>query len=341
MKIHALAALGEKRPLEHFTYEKDVSPDDVLISILYTSCARGDVRFIDNFWGDSSYPMVPGGEVIGVIKQKGKNVRGLDVEDCVGVGYQVSACFKCNYCRAGKEQFCADQRLLFIHEFGGYAEAMVVDHRFVFKLPKNLCVANATPLLSSGLTVYTAIKKAGATSGMNVGVVGVGNLGHLAIQFLHSMGAHVTAFSHTPAKEKVLKNLGTQSFIPSNDEKELMKVKRQYDFILSTSSGSLNWELFIQALTPQGTLCFVGLPPENISFKAELLADYAQRSIMGNYIGSRADMDEMLQYASKKHILAVCEEFPIRDANYVLDQVRKDTFPFSVVLSNKKYQWRA
>ncbi len=336
MKIHALAALGEKRPLEHFTYDKDVGPDDVLISILYTSCARGDVRFIDNFWGDSSYPMVPGGEVVGVVKQKGRNVRGLDIGECVGVGYQVGACFKCEYCKVGKEQFCGDQRLLFIHEFGGYAEAMVVDHRFVFTLPKNLCVADATPLVSSGLTVYTAIKKAGVTSGMNVGVVGVGNLGHLAVQFLHTMGAHVTAFSHTPAKEKILKKLGATRFIASNDEEELAKFKRHYDFILFTSSGSLNWELFIQTLTPQGTLCFVGLPPEKISFKAELLADYAQRSIMGNYIGSRNDMEEMLQYASKKHILAVCEEFPMCEANHVVDQVRKGTFPFSVVLSNKK-----
>jgi uncharacterized zinc-type alcohol dehydrogenase-like protein len=220
-----------------------------------------------------------------------------------------------------------------VNDFGGFDDQIIVDYRFVFKMPKNLQSPSSTPLLCAGLTPFAAIKKAEVKKGMNVGVVGIGSLGHLAVQFLAKMGCHVTAFTHSKQKENILKKLGAEKVINSTDENELKTIGRKYDFILSTSAESVNWELYIKALKPEGTLCFVGLPSEKVNFKAELLADYAQRKIMGNYVGSRKDMEDMLEFASTHNIQAMVETYPMNKVNEAIEKMKNGKIPFSCVLT--------
>jgi uncharacterized zinc-type alcohol dehydrogenase-like protein len=333
MKINAYAIKVPHMPLQKFVYEKDPRQNEIVISIKYCSVTRGDVRFIDNFWGDTNYPLVPGLEIIGTIEKTGRQVQGLTVGDIVGIGYQVSSCSLCEYCLTGKEQFCQQQKLIPINDYGGFADKIIVDYRFVYKMPEKLQSAVAAPLLCSGLTTYTAITKNGVKKGMNVGVIGIGSLGHLALQFLDKLECNVTAFSHTKDKQNILKKLGAKQVIISDDEKALQNCERTYDFILSTSSADLPWSKYIKILKPEGILCFVGLPPEPISFKAELLADYAQRSVVGNYIGSKKDMQAMLRFAEKHNIRALVDIFPMEQVNDVITKIRKNETHFSVVLT--------
>jgi len=334
MKISGWAAKTKGSLLERFTYERNLSPHELLVDIKFCSLTRGDVRFIDNYWGDIIYPFIPGLEIIGEVKEKGKDVLSIKIGDVVGVGYQVGSCFKCYYCLAGKEQFCLSQKLIPVNEYGGIADSIIVDCRFAFKLPKNLRTPASTPLLCAGLTPFAAIKKAEVKKGMNVAVIGIGSLGHLALQFLNKMDCKVTVFSHSKSKNNLLKKLGANTIISSKNDDDIKKFERKFDFIISTSSASLNWELFIKALKPEGIFCFVGLPPDKVSFKAELLADYAQKKIMGNYIGSRKDMKDMLDFASKHNIQAVVETFPMNQVNQAIEKMKNNIPLFSVVLIN-------
>lgn len=334
MKIDAWSVKNPQGRLENFSYETTLKSIDVLISITYCSVTRGDVCFIDNFWGDTKYPLVPGMEIFGVVTKKGPAVRELKIGDYVGIGYQMSSCMACVYCNKGKEQFCKKQKVLSVDGYGGIAKNIVFDSRFVFKIPPSLQTASHVPLMSSALTPFSAIKRSKIESGMTVGLLGIGNLGHLALQILHAMGCRVTVFSHSKEKEAVAKKLGAYDFINSTDEKALEHLKSRFDFILSTSSGSLHWPSYIKALKPQGTICFVGLPAENISFPAILLADYAQKGILGSYIGSRSEMKELIEFASKHSIKAMTEVFSMADANKVIEKIRAKEIPFSAILKN-------
>lgn len=335
MKINAWAVKAPKEKLEKFVYEKEIGPLDVLISIKYCSFTRGDVRFIDNFWEDTSYPLVPGSEIFGIVQEKGNKVKDLEIDDYVGVGYQMSSCFECEYCKNGKEQFCQKQKVLCVNGHGGLADYIISDNRFVFKIPSNLQTPSRVPLMCSGLTVFSAIKRAEAQTGMKVGVVGIGNLGHLAVQILNKMGCEVIAFSHSKEKEAVLRKLGVKHFVNSMDKKALEKEKGKYNLIFSTSSASLDWSAYIKALRPEGNLCIIGLPAEDISFPATLLADYAQRGVLGSYIGSRAEMSELLGFASKQDIKAITQVFPVSEIKKVVSKIRNKEIPFSAVVEMK------
>jgi len=335
MRINAWAARKPGAELERFSYEKEVGRLDVLIATKYCSLTRGDLGFIDNFWGDSKYPLVPGCETFGVIEKTGIMVEDLRVGDYVGVGYQVFSCFQCEYCKIGKEQFCQKQKVIGVNEYGGLANHIIVDSHFVFKIPPKLRKLDYVPLLCSGLTVFSAIKKVNPKVGMKVGVVGVGNLGHLAVQMLDKMGCQVTAFSHSKEKEATLKKLGARYFVNSIDKEELEREARKYDLIFSTSTAPLDWPVYLKALKPQGNLCIIGLPAEEISFPAVLLADYAQRGILGSYIGSRAEMRELLDFAARHNIKAIVQAFPGEETNNVVSKMRNQEIPFSAVIKLK------
>ena len=332
VKINAWAVKKPKARFEKFVYEKNIEEQEVLVAVKYCGLSRGDVCFVDNFWGDTSYPLIPGVEIFGVIKKKGKKVKGFKINDFVGMGYQMSSCLKCEHCREGKEQFCKKQKVISVNGYGGLADGIVFDSRFVFKIPPDLRTPSDVPLMCSGLTVYSAIKKANVKTGMKVGVAGVGNLGHLAVQILNKIGCEVTAFSHTKKKEAILRKLGAEYFVNSIDKKSLKEAKGKYDVILSTSSVSLNWPAYIEALKPQGNLCIVGLPEKDISFPPVLLADYAQRGVLGSYVGSRSEMKELLNFVSKNHLKAITEVFPIAEVNAVVSKIRNKSIPFSVVV---------
>lgn len=332
MNIKAWGVDKPNEKLHELHYKKELGENEVVIDLKYCSLLRADVFFIENFWGDSKYPMVPSSEMFGIVSDIGNNVKDIKIGDFVGVNYQVYSCSDCLYCREGKEQFCDKQKVIEVDEFGGLAENIIVDSRFVYKIPENLRKPEYVALMGYGLTAYSAIKNSNIKKGSKVGVLGVGNLGHLSVQILRQKGFEVTALTHSESKHEVLKRLGAKDFLNPLEDKELESNKKTFDFIHATSFHSYNWSKIIKLLKPEGNLCFNGLPEENISFPAVLLADYAQRKVTGSYLGSRSEMKELLEFADKNNIKAETTTYDISKAQEVLDKIKENKIPFYAVI---------
>jgi alcohol/geraniol dehydrogenase (NADP+) len=332
MRIKAYAIREKGGTAEPFLYERTLGSRDVLVKITHCSLARGDIQYIDDDWGDARFPLVPGHEIVGIVEEAGSDVAGLHTGDRVGVGYQQEACFECSFCRQGLEQLCPGQKVIAVDRYGGLAEHIVVDGRFAFRLPPELDSAPSAPLLSSGLTVYAGILRGGLAAGSRAAVLGAGGLGHLAIQFLHKMGHSVTAFSHSPAKRELIERLGGV-FADSSDTKRLTEHQGVFDFILSTLNVAFDLDAFVRMLKPQGQLCLVASPLRQLSLSGGLLNN-SRRSIYGNYIGSRADTRQMLEFSAKHGIEAIVDVMPLARVNEAIGRVRRRDVRMGLVLES-------
>ena len=332
MQIRAYAIKEKGGTAEPFLYERTLGSRDVLVRITHCSLARGDIQYIDNDWGDARYPLVPGHEIVGIVEEAGSEVADLHTGDRVGVGYQQEACFECSFCRQGLEQLCPSQKVIAVDRYGGLAEHIVVDGRFAFRLPPQLDSAPSAPLLSSGLTVYAGILRGGLAAGSRVAVLGAGGLGHLAIQFLRKMGHSVTAFSHSPAKRELIERLGG-AFADSSDPKGMTERQGEFDFILSTLNVSYDLDSYVRMLKPQGQLCLVAAPLTQLSLSGGLLNN-SRRSIYGNYIGSRADTMQMLEFSAQHGIEAIVDVMPLARVNEAIERVRRRDVRMGLVLES-------
>lgn len=333
MKIAAYAVKQPGGKAEPFFYERRIGKNDLLIKISHCAIATGDVQMINNEWGDSKFPLVPGHEIIGTIEQTGSAVAGYKNGDRVGVGYQLEACFKCQFCRDGNEQFCLKQKVIGVDSPGGLAKYIVVDRRFAFKIPSSLDSATSAPLLSSGLTVYSAITRAKLSKNSRTAVLGIGGLGHLAIQFLHKMGHEVSAFSRTSKKSEMIRRLGGK-FVDSSNPGGNADHIRKFDFILSTLNVDFDLNSYLRMLSPQGKFCVVAQPLNKLPLTIGLLYDYAQRTIYGNYTGSRKDMTNMLAFSANHKIQSIVEVMPFSRMNEAIDLVKTGNVPMRLVLHN-------
>ncbi len=334
MKIKAYAIKTKGGTPESFYYERTLGKQDVLVRITHCSIARGDVQIINNEWGDTKFPLVPGHEIVGIVEETGLDVVGLKKGDRVGVGYQQEACFQCEFCREGNEQFCPKQKVIAVDSYGGLAEHMVVDGRFAFKLPPELDSAKSTPLMSSGLTVYSAIVGARLPNNSRVGVLGIGGLGYLAIQFLQNMGHKTAAFTHSPKKKEMIDNLGAE-YVDSSNVNESTTSTRTFDFIISTLNVGFELDTYIKMLRPKGKFCLVAQPLNKVEFTAGLLYDYAQRTIYGNYTGSRKDMVEMLGFSAKHNVESTVDILPFSKMKEAIERVKRGEFLMRLVLENQ------
>ncbi|WP_276371908.1 NAD(P)-dependent alcohol dehydrogenase [Chryseolinea sp. H1M3-3] len=333
MKIQAYAVKHPGGNVEPFAYERRIGKHDVLIKISHCSLASGDVQMMNNEWGDSKFPLIPGHEIIGTVEQTGSHVIGLKNGDRVGVGYQLNACFKCQPCRDGNEQFCLKQKVVGVDLPGGLAKHIVVDWRFAFKIPLNLDSVRSVPLLSSGLTVYSAILRANLARNSKVAVLGIGGLGHLAIQFLHKMGHEVSAFSRTPEKREMIRSLGGK-LVDSATVNNKTDYHRKFDFILSTLNVDFDLNSYLRMLAPQGKFCVVAQPLNKVYVNLGLLYDYAQRTIYGNYTGSRKDMMNMLAFSAKHNIQAIADVMTFSKINEAIDLVKTGKVPIRLILQH-------
>lgn len=329
--INAYAVRRKGGRAEPFSYDRQLGQNEVLVRITHCSIARGDVQSIDDDWGDTRFPLVPGHEIVGLIEETGSIVTGLTNGDRVGIGYQQEACFACRFCTAGNEQLCSRQKVIGVDCYGGLAEHIIVDSRFAFKLPPTLDSTHATSLLSSGLTVYAGIVSAELPDSSDVAVLGVGGLGYLAIQFLREMGHKVSALSHSPAKRATIEQLGAR-YIDSSHLHRLAADNRRFAFILSTLNVRFDLDAYVDLLQPQGKLCVVAQPLEKLSISLGRLYDRSQRTIYGNYVGSRRDTVAMIAFAAKHGIQSIVDILPFSKANEAIDMVRTGNLPTRVVL---------
>jgi alcohol/geraniol dehydrogenase (NADP+) len=331
--IHALAAHQARKPLEPYEIAvTELKPHECLLQVKACGICHSDLHMIDNDWGRSRYPLVPGHEVVAEVVALGSGVSHLKVGDRVGVGWQSTSCLHCIQCLRGKENLCADSRGTIVHRYGGFADLMVADARFAFLLPDSLPTETAGPLMCGGITVYSGLRTAGMTSGQEIGVIGVGGLGHMAVRFASRLGNRVTAFTTSKDKADFAHQLGAKEAVIVPPGQSPPAPKRKLDIIISTIPYALDVVAYLNHLAPDGTLVFVGVPPEKVSLPiGELLK--GRRRIMGSGIGSRPMIAEMLSIAERFDIQPIVEVFDFADFALALERVRSNAVRYRAVLT--------
>jgi uncharacterized zinc-type alcohol dehydrogenase-like protein len=331
MKIHAWAVQEKKGALGPFEYEPaPLGPHDVEIAISHCGICHSDVHLVDGDWGVGAYPMVPGHEIVGSVVAAGPAVRHLKPGERVGVGWQRSACLTCEVCIRGEENLCRSDEATCVNHHGGFADRIRVDARFAFPIPDALPSEEAAPLLCGGVTVYAPLSRL-ARSSMRVGIVGVGGLGHLGIQFARAMGCEVTALSSTPEKEDDARRLGAHHFVVTREGEAMAGLAHTLDLVLSTAFIAQDWPRLVSALRPNGTLCLVGVPSEPLTLSAGALLG-AQRSVTGSAIGGRPAIRRMLEFAARHGVGAEAQSRPMAEADAALDDVRQGRARYRAVL---------
>ena len=322
MRFNAYAAKEAKARLEPFKYEpKPLAGDEVEIAISHCGICHSDVHLVDGEWGDW-FPLVPGHEIVGTVTAGTAFAPG----ERVGVGWQRNSCGGCEYCRAGDEVLCSKNEATCQGNFGGFADRIRVKERFAFRIPKELPSETAAPLLCGGVTVYTPLRRF-AGPGSRVGVIGIGGLGHLALQFAKALGCEVTAFSRAADKEPEARRFGAAHFATGDP------AKGSLDLILNTAHAAPDMDAYLGALRPKGVFCQLGAPPAPLVVPAMPLIT-GSRSVTGSAIGSPAVIREMLVLAAQKGIAARTEVAPMREANEALDRTRRNQARYRMVLAN-------
>ena len=333
MTINAYAAHEAKAPLQKFHYdEAEKGAFDAEIEISHCGICHSDLHLLDGDWGRmSQYPLVAGHEIIGTVKSVGSAVDDSLIGKRVGIGWQRGSCLSCEWCLSGQDELCADAIETCVGNYGGFAEGVIVDSRFAHVIPDGLESENAAPLLCAGITVFSPLMRY-ASSTSRVGVIGIGGLGHLALQYANKMGCHVTAFSSTEAKKDEAIELGAHDFVNGGDTDAMKKARRSCDFIIATATANLKWTDYIRALRPNGTLCFVNVPSEPLSFYASQIQDNQQ--IAGSSIGGRHMMQKMLDFSAGHNITAWTEKLPMDSINTALERLRNNDVRYRFVLEN-------
>jgi len=334
MSVNAYAAYEPKGGLKPFKYDSgDIGPHDVEIKITHCGICHSDIHLIDNDWGISAYPLVPGHEIIGSIVAAGSEVQGMKIGQRVGVGWQSGSCMRCRWCQCGQENLCNDSKPTCVGRHGGFADFMRTDSAFAFPIPDKMNSETAAPLLCAGITVYSPMKHYALKPAQKVGIIGIGGLGHIALQFARAMGCEVTAFSSSRSKEEEAKAFGAHHFVSSQEKKAMRASAGSLDFILSTVTAPLDWISFINILNKNGRLCFVGGTVGNLEFPAGMLV-MGQKSVCGSVIGGRATINEMLDFAARHDIRAKTEALPLEGVNKAIEKIRKNEARYRMVLKN-------
>lgn len=322
MTFHAFAATKAKAHLKPFEYKpKPLGEHDVEIAITHCGICHSDVHLVDGEWGDW-FPLVPGHEIIGTIV----GGEGFKPGERVGVGWQCNSCGTCEYCQAGEEVICAEHAPTCQGRFGGFADRIRVNGRFAFRIPERLPSETAAPLLCGGVTVYKPLRTY-ATEGSRVGVIGIGGLGHIALQFAKAIGCEVTAFSRSKDKEREARQFGADHFVTGKPRRGTL------DLILNTAHAAPDMDTYLGALRPKGVFCQLGAAAEPLSVPAfALISD--SLTVTGSAIGSPSVIREMLEVAARHGVAAKTEVVPMKDADAALDRTRRNRARYRMVLEN-------
>lgn len=327
---HAYAAHEPKGKLKPHDYSPPtLGADEVAIKIECCGLCYSDVHLIDDDWKISKYPLVPGHEIIGNIEKVGAHVKNLHMGDRVGVGWQCGACLKCENCLNHYETVCPSKIRTCVEREGGFADRINVNSNFVYPIPAQLASTEAAPLLCAGITVYSPFKIYNVKKGHSVAVIGIGGLGHLALQFARAFGYKTTALSTAKDKEAEAKKFGADEFLLLSEIK--LGMTPRFDFILSTVYADLQWASILSLLKPDGKLCLVGLPSSELKIPARLLVS-GNRSICGSGTGCRHLMREMLQFSADHAIHPQVEAYPISRINEAVIRLKDNKARYRIVL---------
>jgi len=330
--VNAYAAVSAKGSLEPFQYElPEIGPEQVDVQVAYCGICHSDLSMLDNDWGMTQYPFVPGHEVVGTVVRAGELVKSVQVGDSVGVGWFSSSCMHCNSCMSGNHHLCSHNEQTIVGRFGGFADLVRCHWAWATPLPAKLDASKAGPLFCGGITVFNPIIKAGVQPTARVGVIGIGGLGHLALQFLNKWGCEVTAFTSSPGKEEEALQMGAHHVVNSRDDDAMNKLAGSLDFILNTTNVSLNWPAYLAALAPKGVLHTVGAVLEPMAIPAFSLIG-GEKSVAGSPLGSPALTRTMLEFCVRHNILPVTEDYNLEDVNEALENLRAGQARYRIVL---------
>jgi len=334
MKISALAANGPNQKLESFTYELgEIGAEQVDIKVLNCGICHSDLSMMNNDWGMTTYPIVPGHEIIGEVINIGNSVKKIKVGDKVGLGWFSSSCMSCHECMDGSQHLCSKAEYTIGGRHGGFADYVRSHWSWAIQLPESINLAKAGPLLCGGITVFNPILIAGVKATDKVGVIGIGGLGHMAIKFLNKWGCEVIAFSSNPNKSESILAMGATKVVDSTNPEELSKIAGTLNFILNTTNVSLDWNSYLVALAPKGKFHNVGAVLEPLAIPAFTLLT-GEKSVTGSPLGSPALTRTMLEFCVRHNIYPITEEFPMLKANEALEHLKSGKARFRIVLKN-------
>jgi uncharacterized zinc-type alcohol dehydrogenase-like protein len=345
----AYSAASATSPLASTTIaRRDPTENDVQIEILFCGICHSDLHQVRNEWSGvmpTVYPCVPGHEIVGRVTKVGPAVKKFKVGDLAGVGCMVDSDGTCTDCKEGLEQFCPNLILTYNFPdkhtggvtYGGYSDSIVVDQRFVLKVPSNLNLAGTAPLLCAGITTYSPMHHWGVGKGQKVGVVGLGGLGHMGVKFAHALGAHVVLFTTSPGKKDDALRLGADEVVISKDANEMAKHADSFHFILDCVSADHDINALLGLLRRDGNLTLVGAPEKPMPVSSFNLL-FRRRSLSGSLIGGIAETQEMLDFCGKHNITSDVEVIPIQKVNEAYDRLLKADvkYRFSIDMASLK-----
>lgn len=330
--ILGYAAKSMGQSLEPLTYDPpELEEHDVRVAITHCGVCHTDIQGIDDYYGITTFPFIPGHEIVGHVSAVGKSVMNLKEGDRVGIGWQGRSCMKCDWCLRGDEHLCVKiAKCGTWLPYGGFSSSVQVDSRFAYPLPKTMPSEIAAVLMCARVTVYSALRAYAGKSSQKIGIVGVGGLGHLAIQFAHALNYEVTAISSSSDKKDQALGFGADHFILS-DESTLGQMEFAFDLLLCTANSGIKWVSLLDTLTKNGKMILVGFPDVQLN-STDLVAH--QLSISGSFLGNRATMREMLSFAQESHIKPMIELMPMAQVNQALQRVKDNKARYRIVLIN-------
>ena len=338
----AYAAQSATSPIAPHTIERrQPKPHDVEIEILFCGICHSDLHTARNEWHGTTYPVVPGHEIVGRVTAVGNHVKKFKAGDLAGIGCMVDSCRECDNCKEGLEQFCSnggtftynspDKDSPGLLTYGGYSKSIVVHEDFVLHVSDKLPLDGVAPLLCAGITTYSPLRYWKVGKGTRVGVLGLGGLGHMGVKLAVAMGAEVTMLSHTPSKEKDAKRLGAHKFVLTNNEEQVKSVSGYFDFILDTVSADHDYGFFLGLLRTNGVMVCVGVPDAPAQVPAMNLI-FGRKSIAGSLIGGLPETQEMLDFCAEHNIVSDIELISIEDINEAYERMLKGDVRYRFVI---------
>ncbi|MBE0470526.1 MAG: NAD(P)-dependent alcohol dehydrogenase [Methyloprofundus sp.] len=331
-EIQAWASHGPKQKLEPFSFNPGVlGAEEVEIVVEYCGLCHSDLSIINNDWAMTQYPVVPGHEVIGRVVAIGAQVKGVHLDQHVGVGWNSGSCMHCHQCMSGDNNLCATAQPTIVGHHGGFAERLRAHWAWVIPLPDKLDAASAGPLLCGGITVFSPLLTFDIKPTHHVGVVGIGGLGHMGLKFAKAWGCEVTAFSSHESKTAEAKSFGAHHVISSRDSTAMAQANSTLDMLIVTVNVALDWASLLQTLKPNGRLHIVGAVLEPMQIAAIDLI-FGQKRVSGSPTGSSVDLATMLEFAARHDIRPQVEHFPMSRVNEALAHLASGNARYRIVL---------
>jgi uncharacterized zinc-type alcohol dehydrogenase-like protein len=335
------AAKSAKAALEPYSFERRApKPNDVVIDVKFCGVCHSDIHQARDEWGGSTFPMVPGHEIAGVVRSVGNKVTKFKVGDPVGVGCIVDSCRHCAHCERDLEQYCKEGMTGTYNAMerdgsgptqGGYSDHVVVDENYVLHIPKNLPLDAAAPLLCAGITLYSPLMHWKAGPGKKVAILGLGGLGHMGVKIAHALGADVTVLSHSNKKQEDAKRLGADHFHATSDPATFKKLAGTFDLIINTVSAEIDWNQYLSLLKLDGSMVVVGVP-EKPNLVGSFSLIMGRHSLAGSGIGGIKETQEMLNFCSKHGIVSDIEVIPMKKINEAYERVIKSDVRYRFVI---------